>query len=166
MTLLNLLVRTPPWVFVLGLALLALGLLQSTTRRVPLPAAVLPSLVIAVVSLTGVMATFRGNGLVGLGWALAAAGALVLARAAGLWRGVRAEGRRIVVPGSWAPLVLLMGLFALRWASGVALALQPSLASAPPFVLGVGAAGGLVSGLFLARARVALDVRQRRLAAA
>lgn len=166
MTLLDILVRTPAWVYGLGMALAAFGFLQTHQRRVVLAAAVLPSIGLAILSVTGVAAAFRGNALVVVAWGLGAAAALALARNLPVWRGVRAEGRRIVMPASWLPLALMLGIFFLRWATGVALAVQPALAALLPFALGMAAAGGLVSGLFLARGWAAIDARQSALAVA
>ena len=166
MTLLDLLVRTPAWVYGIGLALLAFGLLQTSTRHVRPAAARAPALILAIVSVTGVVGAFRGNGLVLVGWAAGAGAALALARAAGLWRGVRAEAGRIVLPGSWLPLVLMLAVFALRWATGVALAVQLALAGTLGFALGVAAASGAVSGLFLARGWMVREARAGRRATA
>jgi hypothetical protein len=62
------------------------------------------------------------------------------------------EARLFHVPGSWTPLAMMMAIFFARYAIAVAMAMQPALKAMPVFAAAIGAAYGLMSGSFLARA--------------
>jgi hypothetical protein len=57
----------------------------------------------------------------------------------------------LAVPGSWLPLALFVGLFAIKYVVGVMLARQPGLAGDVALGSAAGLAYGLFAGLFLAR---------------
>ncbi len=154
MSILEILRHTPIWVWPLLLVVLALGLAQTVSRRMSLQRATMPSLLLAALSLAGVLTRFHGTGLGAAGWAVGGALALAGAHGLGLWRGIGAidgDGR-VHVPGSWVPLALKLGLFGVKFGVGVAMALQSGLGTQWPFVGAVGVVYGLFSGVFLARA--------------
>ena len=156
--------RTPSWVFVLFFVLLALGYFQSKDRTVSRgQVAILPVAMIAL-SLHGVASAF-GIAPVGLiSWAVGAATAVRLGMMLIKTRGVSvsAETRSFFVPGSWLPLALMMAIFFTKYAVGVIVARQLPFAGESVFVGLVSLCYGLLSGVFLARALViwrAVDVR-------
>jgi hypothetical protein len=93
------------------------------------------------------------------GWAAAVGASLVLGRQVVAVRGARwsAQAGLLHVPGSWLPLVLIVGLFCIKYMAGVSLALHPMLAHDATFAGLCSLAYGGFSGLFLARA---LSLRQ------
>ena len=152
--LISMLHHTPLWVWGLLSALLCLGLWQRRTRRVAPPALLGLPLGLLLLGLWSMLPGFQGQPLTALMWL--AAGLLMLAWSR-RWpapRGTRwlATEDRLLLPGSWLPLALIVAIFSLRYASGVSLALHPqwaaSLAFQAPLALGF---GGL-AGLFLGRA--------------
>lgn len=152
--LVQILKNTPLWVWGLLAVLIALGATQAVARRVTARrAAVLPA-VLVVLSLAGVSTTFPAAGVpvaawvAGLALALAAGASLVPVRGA---RWDAASGH-FDVPGSLLPLALILSLFVIKYGVGVTLAMQPALARDMLFGACTGAAYGLFSGLFLARA--------------
>lgn len=146
--------HTPLWVWGLLAGLVALGLVQTRDRAMTLPRILLMPAVMLALSLAGVVGAFGGRPLalgawmVGLGLALLLGGRAVRSRGAG-WSEV---ARRVQVPGSWLPLALIVGLFAIKYLVGVALAIAPRLAGEAAFAGGCSLVYGLFSGLFLARA--------------
>jgi hypothetical protein len=56
------------------------------------------------------------------------------------------------MPGSWVPMLLIVGIFLIKYIVGVDLAMQPTLALDSRYVLIVGALYGLFSGIFAGRA--------------
>jgi hypothetical protein len=56
------------------------------------------------------------------------------------------------LPGSWLPLLLMVGIFFVRYTVAVRLALHPSLVMDTSFVLPVATLYGAVGGIFLGRA--------------
>lgn len=74
---------------------------------------------------------------------------------------------RIVVRGSRLPLVLMMAIFATKYATGVALAIQPQLVQQATVMLAIAALYGVFNGVFIGRlARDAAALRSDSLAAA
>lgn len=155
--------NTPVWVWILAAVLVRLGALQTRDRTVfPWLTAAVPILFIAL-SLSGVV---RGAGGSGAAAPAVAAVSLTawLAGFAGVWslghrrlgvhgaRWLEAE-RRIHVPGSWLPLFLMVGLFALRYLSAVAAALAPALSRDPRYLVGCNLIFGAFAAVFWIRAR-------------
>lgn len=151
---LQILERTPPWVFALFAVLVVLGALQSRTRELGRSRVALLPAVFLPLSLLALGSVFGAEPLAYAGWLAGVAAAVLAGRrtrrpepasyatATGLFR----------VPGSWAPLALMMAIFFTRYAVAVATAMQPPLRASPAFAAAVGLAYGLLSGAFLARA--------------
>lgn len=112
----------PPWVFAILAAIVVAGLVQRRTRlRSPLSMTVIAA-GMGALSLSGVASVF-GSGAPTMGtWALGLAAGAGLAWAAGIGRGLVpvAGGRQVRVPGSWLPLGLMLGIFGVRFALGMA----------------------------------------------
>jgi hypothetical protein len=151
---LQILSRTPLWVFALFALLVALGLQQSRPREIGRTrVAVLPAIFLPL-SLLGVWNAFGAEALAFAGWLAGVGAALLANRYAGLPRKVSYAGetRRFRLEGSWVPLGMMMAIFFLRYAIAVSIAMRPALTAAPAFIAAVGFAYGLISGSFLARA--------------
>lgn len=152
--LLEILRRTPAWVYLLFLALLALGYYQSKPRVVPrLAIALLPSAMIGF-SAYGVLSSFRASSFVIAAWLIGIGLALGLGRAVPLSRraSYSPSSRSFAIPGSWAPLVLMMTIFFTRYIVAVLRARNPALADVTLFASGVSLVYGFLSGIFLAGA--------------
>lgn len=156
--LIEILKRTPPWVFVLFFALLALGYFQSKGRTVSRSKVSIVPVAMIVLSLYGVFSAF-GAAPIGLAfWVLGVAIAIGVGVKLATPQGVTfaAETQSFFVPGSWLPLVLMMAIFFIKYCVGVILARQLPVASETEFVGLVSLSYGLLSGVFLARAIVIL----------
>ena len=70
-----------------------------------------------------------------------------------------------MMPGSWVPMVVIVGLFAARYAYNVMLAMHPEVSHSASFMAMFSALFGFLGGLLLSRS-VLLHVRTPRLAAA
>ena len=158
--LIEILHRTPSWVFVLLFALVVLGYGQTRDRSVRGSLLTLLPAAMIVLSLYGVLGAFGLNPL-GLGaWALGVAIAAGSGRGSALLRrGVvySAATRTFFVPGRWWPLALMMLIFLVRYAVAVAIARRLHVVESLAFAGLVSLAYGLLSGVFLARA---LAIRQ------
>lgn len=151
------LMHTPSWVWGLLAGLVALGLLQTRRRQVGLARAALLPVAMLVWSLWSVAAGF-GTALAVAAWALgvlstAAAVARLAPPARARWS---AATRSIDLPGSWLPLGLILALFAVKFATGVGLALNPTLRSETAFAAGASLVFGAFSGVFAGRAAALL----------
>jgi hypothetical protein len=154
--LIEILKRTPPWVFVLFFILLALGYYQSKSRTVGRSKVSILPVAMIVLSLYGVLSAF-GTIPVGLVfWVLGVVVAVGLGVKLTSTQGVSfsTETQTFFVPGSWLPLVFMMAIFFTKYAVGVILARQLPIANETAFVGSVSLCYGLLSGVFLARATV------------
>jgi hypothetical protein len=154
--LVEILKRTPPLVFVLFFALLALGYLQSKARVVKRShLAILPAAMIAL-SFYGVLSAFGVDAIALAAWLIGTSAAVWLGIALAVPRGAvySAKTLSFSIPGSWLPLVLMMAIYFTKYAVGVILAQRLSVADSFEFIVLVSLAYGFLSGLFLARALV------------
>jgi hypothetical protein len=154
---LTILQHVPVWVYGLLFALIALGVSQSFARSATLRRVSVMPLVLLGWSLSGVSSSFGASPWVAWGllaWAAGVAGSVLLVRERIDVSSVRfdAATRRFELPGSWLPLVLMLALFALKFAAGVSLGMAPELRQSLPFVVTASLAFGAFSGAFLARA--------------
>jgi hypothetical protein len=152
--LLQILQRTPPWVFVLFAALLFLGVLQSRPREMGRTRVALMPAIFLPLSLWGLWNAFGPEPFAFGAWLAAVGAAVLINRVARVPRQVSytPATRLYRVAGSWIPLAMMMAIFFTRYVTTVSVAMQPSLKAMPLFAAGVGAAYGLMSGSFLARA--------------
>jgi len=151
---LQILSRTPSWVFVVLALLLAYGLTQLRSRQMALRRIVGVGVAMVLLGGFGVASAFGAAPLLLLAWGLAAAAVLALVLRIPLAAAARydAASRRIHVPGSVVPLVLLMGIFLIKFGVGVALAIHPELTAQAGFALTVALLYGAFSGIFAGRA--------------
>ena len=154
--LVEILKRTPSWVFVLFFVLILLGYSQSKDRVVSRGKVSILPVAMIVLSFYGVLSAF-GISPVGLtSWGLGVVGAvwlgLTLASPSGI--SYSTETQTFSVPGSWLPLALMMAIFFTKYAVGVILARQLPIAIEPAFTGSISFCYGFLSGVFLARALV------------
>ena len=146
--------RTPIWVWAILILLLWVGLKQTLPRNVSLRRITVLPLVMVGLSLAGVFSAFGSSMNALLAWGAGAAIAAAVVMQRNLPQATQYNGwtQQFQLPGSWTPLVLMMGIFITKYAAGVALAMQPDLAGNALFSQSVGALYGGFSGVFAARA--------------
>lgn len=164
--LLAILQNTPAWVWFLLIGVIALGLSQARDRAITLTRASVIPLVMIVLSFKGVTSVFGYQPLALLAWAKGLAVSTSLMLAMGASRGISwsARDQRLLVPGSWWPMALMLAIFATKFAVGVNLALNHSLASNTLFAAVVGLAYGAFSGVFFGRGVAMWKVAHQALA--
>lgn len=160
--------HTPAPVWGVLALLVVLGASQMRTRTVGLRRTTVLPLVFVVLSLAGVVGTFGHHAAGLLAWALGLCAALALLHGRVDTRRVRyaAGMRRFTLPGSVWPLLLMLSIFAVKFAVAVALIRQPGLQSASAFALAASAAYGFFSGALLGRAMALWALIPRRQAVA
>ncbi|MBV8635678.1 MAG: hypothetical protein JO002_14385 [Burkholderiaceae bacterium] len=164
----EILAHTPLWVFALFIVLVALGLQQTRSRNVTLQRLLLLPLAMLALSFYGVWGTFNGS-TPAVAWWLGAALATALAsRRLPFARGVAylPEQRRFLIPGSWLPLALMMGIFFTKYGVGIMLAQHGDLRTMDSFVVVVSLVYGMWSGIFFGRAAQIAAVHGRQVLAA
>lgn len=164
--------NTPVWVAGLFLALLWLGLSQAVARSASLRRITVMPIAMIGLSVWGTASAFGTSPVVLSAWLASAliAGALVLRIPLNPGTRYDARAHRFHVPGSFAPLALIMGIFLSKYYVGVMSALHPELRHEPLFSLFFASLNGLFSGVFAARAlrlwRLALRLERNGLATA
>lgn len=156
--LLTIVLHTPTWVWMLLAALIWLGASQMFARRAGLRRVLLMPIAMAVFSAWGMGSAFGAVPQIGeilAVWLVAAC----LVAALSLWlhgrapAGTRyeASSQQFHLPGSAWPMVLIVGIFLVKWVVGVELALQPPLTHDSQFALQIALVYGAFNGVFAAR---------------
>lgn len=146
---------TPVWVWGLFAGLLVLGISQLRDRTASLARVSLMPVAMTTLSVWGTFSALSRSPHVAtaiLAWVLAATLAFALlarGRAAGRYDAAR---RLYALPGSVVPLLLIMGVFLVKYVVGVDLAMEPQLVQNAPYVLCIAALYGAFTGLFVGRA--------------
>jgi uncharacterized membrane protein len=145
--------NTPAWVWGLLVALLALGFSQARDRTAGLPRLVLMPLGLGAFSLWGTISAFGASATVLGSWL--AATILLLLVVTQMRMPARVsydrDTRQFALPGSWVPMLLILGIFLTKYVVGVSLAMQPELKANGNFVLAVATLYGIFSGIFAGR---------------
>lgn len=147
------LAHVPTWVYGLFALLLALGLLFTRPRAVH---PVVPSLMavgFGCYSFYGVISSFGASAINILPWAIGMAVSAFLGRPyLGPNELCRVEGSpKVLVPGSWLPLALIMGIFAVKFFVGVVHGARLPVGTEAWFAPTACLFLGLLSGGFTAR---------------
>lgn len=144
--------HTPLWVWPLLAFLLYRGWQAGCDREVPLLKALAMPVVMLGLSLSGLLLGFGAhpaNALLGAAAMLVAGFFSFHSRSAAIR--VDAARHRIALRGSWQPLLLTLGIFAVKYSAAVTLALHPQLASNVRFALPQAGLYGIFSGIFAGR---------------
>jgi len=144
--------HTPLWVWPLLAVLFALGVRQAFPRRVALGRATLLPASMLVLSLWGVVSVF-GSGLALTAWVAGGIASAAWSLHRGAPRGAcwSSADQVFRLPGSWVPLLLILGLFCTKFGVAMKLALHPELHDSIAFVASAGLTYGAFSGLFAGR---------------
>lgn len=144
--------RTPRWVWGVLVLLVVLGLTQSRDHVVGRLRLLLMPTVLGLLSLAAVAKAFGAQPLAALAWLAGLAVGIAAYTVLRLPMHAQAlTDRRFAVGGSWLPLGLMLGVFGLRYATSVALAISPALARDASLALPASLAFGLMAGLFAGR---------------
>ncbi len=158
----SILQHVPRFVWFLLAGLIALGVSMSFTRRRSLRTAILIPLAMIMLSFYGVISVFSQPAALA-GWLAGAILALVVSAALGLWGTVRwsQQERCLIVPGSWIPMAMIVGLFITKFCVNIMLGMHRELSNDLIFATLAGFAYGAFSGMFLARGVAMLKVARQ-----
>jgi predicted dienelactone hydrolase len=152
-SILEILLYTPIWVFALLAGLCVLGLMQARTRRVAVWLALLLPVAMLALSLTGVLLNIGVSLPTVSAWALGLGVACLLCLRImnpGTAR-YDAESRKLIIAGSWLPLLMILSIFSVRYAIGVVRAMDFEIARDPNVQMAASLLLGAFSGFFVAR---------------
>jgi hypothetical protein len=152
--LLQIILRTPTWVWALFAFLFWQGLKLTRPNSTGLVRVTLVPVVMVCLSIYGTISAFGGHPDVLVVWLAAATTASLVLLKFPLPQGARYDAmeQRIYQQGSLVPLALMMGIFFTKYGVGVSIAMHPALTQEPTFFIAVSALSGAFSGVFAARA--------------
>lgn len=144
---------TPAWVWIVFAALLALGLAQTRERTRSLRQVVLLPLGMSVFAMVGNASLFQTSPWTWVLWLAAATVTATWFATGDVPAGQHYDPRtrRVHLPGSWEPLVLMMAIFGVRYAVAVALALHPQAHDDLAVGAIVASLYGALGGIFIGR---------------
>ena len=150
--LIQILTHTPVYVWVILALLVFRGVVAVREREMDIKKLFIIPVIMLVLSLQDVSAKF-GVGLLPLSaWAVGTAGTLLRVWQFGRERvTLGAAAGSVRVPGSWAPLAMMMAIFFTKYVTSVSLVMQPSAAQNVLFSLVVCALYGAFNGYFIGR---------------
>lgn len=167
--LIQILRHTPLYVWVILALLVWRGLVELREREIAVPRMFVLPLVMLVLSVHDIARKF-GHGAIAFTMWMAASALAAFALAALLaWRFGRVRVTPGTAPGlvrvagSALPMVLMLSIFALKYATSVLLAVRPELAVQPVVVALVCTAFGIFNGYFLGRLLRDVGFAPRRL---
>ena len=155
--------HTPQWVWGILAAIVLLGVLQLRDHSLArLRVALLP-VGLGAFSMLGTVSVFGMHPLVLAAWSVGWSALLMLGRRVAWSPGVRhdAAGDRFLVPGSTLPLLLMLGVFVVRYFVTVTLVFHRDWAAESAFAEAVSVVYGGLSGLLAARALTILSSARR-----
>lgn len=144
-------INTPLWVWGLLAALLALGLSQTRNRSAGLLRVTLMPLGMGGLSLYSTISTFGASPIVLGSWLATALALVLVVTQFPVPTGACYDNasRQFLLPGSWVPMALIMGIFLTKYAVGVSLAMHPELKFQANFSLAIVMLYGTFSGIFI-----------------
>lgn len=147
---------TPVWVWGLFAGLLALGASQLRDRTASLARVSLMPVAMTLLSVSGTFSALGASPHRTMGiaaWLVAAALAFaIFSRGRSAAAQYDAERRVYLLQGSVVPLLMIVGIFLVKYVVGVDLAMEPQLVQNAPYVLGIAALYGAFTGVFVGRA--------------
>jgi len=146
---------TPTWVWGLLTGLLALGASQLRGRTASLVRVSLMPVAMTVFSVWGTYTAFGRSHLLGQAiavWLVAAGIAFALLAPGRANASYDPARRTFTLPGSVVPLLLIVGIFLVKYFVGVELTMAPGLVQDPEYALTVAALYGAFTGTFVGRA--------------
>jgi hypothetical protein len=108
-----------------------------------------------LLSLSGVLGAFAHLPLAWAAWAAGVGLSVLFAGKAVAVRGASRSTRpgHLRIPGSFVPVILILVVFTTKYAAGIALAMNPSLAANTGVAVALSLVYGAFSGLFWGRAQ-------------
>lgn len=150
---LQILTRTPIWVWFLLALLLGLGWNQTRARTLSLKRIIIVPLVMLGLAMSSLSNAFGAHLSVLLTWLFSLACTALFIRRLRQPSGqvYDAQNKLFTVPGSFLPLVLILSIFVTKYALAVVLTTQPGLAHELGFSLACATLFGVMNGVFFGR---------------
>jgi hypothetical protein len=145
--------HTPLWVWAILCFLIYRGIVASKDRTVNITSASIIPIVMLGLSLQGIVSAVGHSAFVLLSWLLSLLVFTFIFWKLGNKSNISAcnSEDKILLKGSWLPLILMMGIFCTKYVINVALAIQPQLHQNFGFIVIVCVLFGVMNGLFVGK---------------
>lgn len=151
--LLDIILRTPLWVFGLLAGLCALGWQQTRRREVTQRVAFFLPIGMVVLSLSGIISSFSFSLLFIVFWVIGLGLSIIVSPY--LIPKVNAKynenSQLFVIEGSWVPMVVILCIFTAKYVTGVVSAVNPQLLDNLTVIYTICVVYGMLSGIFVNR---------------
>ena len=146
--------HTPIWVWAVFVLLLWLGFKQSLPSTPGIKRITLIPLAMLGLSLYGLVSVFGLTGTLLTAWVCPAvlAAFITVQQPAIQYTKYNPWTQRFELPGSWVPLVLMMGIFITKYGVGITAVMRPDALHSAIFSYSICALYGVCSGVFAGRA--------------
>jgi hypothetical protein len=147
--------QTPTWVWGLLTGLMMLGLSQLKDRTQGLARVSIMPVAMTGFSAWGMVSAFNSSPwftFVLAAWIATAIGMAAIVSTRDSGARYDAATRSYALPGSFMPLELIVGIFLMKYAVGVELAMEPTMVRDAAFAVPVAVLYGVFNGLFAGRA--------------
>lgn len=150
----NILINTPTWVYILFAGLVYLGWKQSRTRVISRNSAFILPIAMIILSYLGVTSSVGTSPSVIVTWLIGMLISSLIGYKLFSGEGVEfsAETKQFTLVGSWIPFIFIMAIFFTKYTVGVMLAMKSTLLTSPENIYGLSFIYGALSGVFTARA--------------
>jgi len=147
---LQIIAHTPIWVFFLLMTLLYLGYRQSKDREIT----AYPVFIMPVVFITlGISGTLQQQWLCTTLFVISVAfGVTASLRTSSINRMYKTPNKKLYIPGSWLPMICMVGIFIARYTFNVLAVTKPEQLASWSFIVPYAMSTGFFGGYFLARA--------------
>ena len=158
---LDIMQKTPPWVYLLFIALLVFGIKQKRDRTASKAALLLLPVGMIIFSLFDMTTNIGISGYQLMSWSTGAviAWPLALRLLTPQNIGYDATTGKVFVPGSWVPLIIIMGVFSVKYVQGAITALSPQTTNTVLFLWLFSFFNGVFFGIFSARIYTYLHIK-------
>lgn len=158
---LEILQNTPLWVYLLFITLLVFGLKQTKTRTAPKTLLLILPIAMIIYSLVDMIINIGFYGQRLALWSTGTIAAWLFAVAFLTPKGLKYDlaTRKLVVPGSWIPLLLIVSIFSVKYVQGAINALSPEITKTDLFTWAFSFLNGIFFGIFAARIHAYLRIK-------
>jgi hypothetical protein len=153
--------NTPLWVYPLLVGLIILGLIQTKDRPMGWLRLLLIPCGFLIFSIYGVMSAFGlHTNTAGL-WLLGVFIGVAVGIAIGVNTKVCNQSGKIIVKGSWIPMIIILGIFLTKYSVGVAIALKATALQTNQSAYLISLLYGIFSGVFVGRSILILRLMKK-----
>ena len=151
MSLLDIFLGTPWWVFAIFVYLLIVGIKSLQSQEISLTRLIITPTIFIIWSLYSFSAKYGFTAPIIVLWFIALNVGILIGKNFFAYTVRRKDAHTVYLHGSWIPLILFMSFFLMKYCIGFTYAIQPAASLNPLFWVSDVVASGIISGIFVGR---------------